>query len=121
MPPSSFRQAHALPLVWTVDSDARRRAAERKKIIAHNQKRQKLLDEISGLRERVGAMRIEMEQDYYARTFNEPDWEKRFDALQNEIASKIEQFSSKAEAVAYRHRGNIQRPLNTNMGGLFEP
>ena len=69
-------------------------AAERTKIIVHDQGRQKLLDDISALRERVGAMRIEMEHDYYARTFNEADWEKRFDALQDAIALKIEQFSS---------------------------
>jgi hypothetical protein len=94
-------------------------AAERTKIVARDQRRQTLLDDISALRERVGAMRIEMERDYHAKTFNEADWEKRFDVLQDAIASKIEQFSSKAEAIAYRHRGNIQRPLNTNMGGFL--
>jgi hypothetical protein len=43
------------------------------------------------------------------------------DALQRTIASKIEQFSSKAEADTYGNRGNIPRPINTNMGGFLNP
>lgn len=92
-------------------------AAEREKLVARDLKKQQLLDDISALRERVGAMRIDMVHDVDARTFSEDLWQKKFDALQDEIASKIEQFSSKAEAIAYRHRGNIVRPINTNMGG----
>jgi hypothetical protein len=70
-------------------------------------------------RERVGTMRIDMERDVGARIFSEKVWEPKFDDLQNEIASKIEEFSSSAEATLYRHRGNLQRPINTNMGGFL--
>lgn len=62
-----------------------------------------------------------MEADYHARRFDEKAWQKKFDELQDEIASKIEEYSSKAEAIAYRHRGNINRVINTNMGGFMWP
>jgi hypothetical protein len=41
--------------------------------------------------------------------------------LQDDIAAKIEELSSKAEAITYRHRGNIPRAINTNMGGFMWP
>ena len=92
---------------------------EREKVIARDQKKQRLLNDIALLRERVGTMRIDMERDVGARIFSEKVWEPKFDDLQNEIASKIEEFSSSAEATLYRHRGNLQRPINTNMGGFL--
>ena len=64
-------------------------------------------------------MRIDIERNINAGIFNEKQWEGKFDALQNEIASKIEQVSSKAEAMLYLHRGNLKRPINTNMGGFL--
>jgi hypothetical protein len=93
--------------------------AEREKVISYDCKKQGLLNDIAVLRERVGKMRIDMERDIHARNFNEKHWETKFDELQNDIASKIELFSSPAEAMLYRHRGNLQRPINTNMGGFL--
>jgi hypothetical protein len=92
---------------------------ERERALGRNKRKQQLLDDISSLREQLGKMRIDIEHDISSRTFDEKGWQGRFDDQQNEIASKIEQFSSKAEAIAYRHRGNIQRPINTNMGGFL--
>lgn len=90
-------------------------------LFERDQKRQQLLDDISALRENVGSYRIEIENDRNAQRLDEKAWEHKFDVLQDEIACKIEQFASKAEAVAYRHRGNIQRPLNPMMGGFLNP
>jgi len=66
-------------------------------------------------------MRIQMENDFHQKRFIETEWQPRFDALQDEIAAKIEQFASPAEAHIYRHRGNIQRPLNPTMVGYLYP
>jgi len=81
----------------------------------------RLLNEIAELRIKVGTMRIEMEQAYNHRRYSESQWQQKFDALQDEIASKIEQYSSPAEAHLYRHRGNIQRPPNPTSGGFLNP
>jgi len=83
----------------------------------HEQEKQQLLDDISALRERVGEMRISMERDVANRTFSEKHWLPILQDLENQIASKIEQFASKAEAIVYRHRGNLKRPANPMMGG----
>ena len=83
--------------------------------------KQRLLNEIGELRVKVGTVRIQMEDDVHHTRFSEAYWQPKFDALQDEIASKIEQFASPAEAHIYRHRGNIQRPLNPMMGGFLNP
>ena len=89
--------------------------------ISSNQNKQQLLDDISTLRERLGTMRIEMERHNRNKTFDEAFWSKTVGVVQDGIASKIEQFSSKAEAIAYRHRGNIVRTLNPQVGGFLNP
>jgi hypothetical protein len=94
---------------------------EHDKVIERDQKKRQLLDDISALREKVGRYRIEMEADYHARRFDEKGWQQKFNELQDQIASKIEQLSSKAEAITYRHRGNIHRTINTNKGGFMWP
>jgi hypothetical protein len=94
---------------------------EHDKVVERDQRKRQLLDDISELREKVGSYRIEMEADYHAKRFDEKKWQRKFDELENEIASKIEELSSKAEAITYRHRGNIHRAINTNMGGYLWP
>jgi hypothetical protein len=89
---------------------------EHDKVVERDQRKRQLLDDIAALREKVGNYRIEMETDHDAGRFNQNDWEKKYTALEVEIASKIEQLSSKAEATTYRHRGNLQRAINTNIG-----
>ncbi len=90
------------------------------KLIVKLKNRQKLLNEIGELRIRIGAIRIEMENDFRQRKFSEAEWQPKFDSLQDEIAAKIEHFASPAEAHIYRHRGNIQRPISP-MGGFLNP
>jgi hypothetical protein len=85
------------------------------------EQKQRLLDEIGELRIKLGTMRIEMEQDHSCRRYSESEWKPKFDSLEDEIASKVEQFSSPAEAHLYRHRGNINRPLNPVAGGFLNP
>lgn len=95
--------------------------SEHDKVVERDQRKRQLLDEISGLRETMVSYRIDMEADYHARRFNESMWQQKFDALENEIAAKIEQLSSKGEATTYRYRGNIPRPINPTMGGYLWP
>jgi hypothetical protein len=102
--------------------------AEREKVIGlqkaaldRRQKKQQLLDDISALRLQLTGLRIDMERDIGAKQFSHSHWEQKLAALENVIASKIEAFASKAEADAYRSRGNIQRPLNPMMGGHANP
>jgi len=66
-------------------------------------------------------MRNEMERLYRNHVFDEAFWSKTVGIVQDAIESKIEEFSSKAEAIAYRHRGNIVRQLNPNVGGFLNP
>jgi hypothetical protein len=89
-------------------------------IAERDQQKRRLLNEIAELRIKVGTMRIEMEQDYNHHRYSESQWLLKFDALQDEVASKIEQLSSSAEAQLYRHRGHIQRPPNPT-GGFLNP
>jgi hypothetical protein len=67
------------------------------------------------------ALRIEMEQNHAFRKHGETHWRQRLESLQRQITVKIEEFASKAEANAYSLRGNIPRPINTNMGGYLNP
>ena len=98
---------------------------EREKVIelenvrnAADTAKQTLLDEIGELRVELGGLRIEIEQDRGPKTVSEAEWQKRFDILQEKIATRIEQFAYKAEAHAYRHRGNIQRAISPYGGFL---
>jgi hypothetical protein len=83
-----------------------------------DENKQQLLDHISSL-EQLGTMRIGMERDVQAGKFGEQDWQVKFNALENEIATAIEQFASKAEATLYRHRGNLRRAISEKFGGLI--
>jgi hypothetical protein len=80
-----------------------------------------VLAEIAGLRSQMVQVRIEIEQDIGLRQYNEANWNEKFAALEGAIASKIEQFSGKAEADLYRNRGNILRPINPVMGAHQNP
>jgi hypothetical protein len=95
--------------------------SEHDKVVERDQTKRRLLDEISSLRKTMVGYRIAMEADYHARQFDQGAWQRKYDALEDQIAEKIEQLSSKAEAVTYRNRGNISRPINTNMGGFMWP
>jgi hypothetical protein len=94
--------------VWKTEHD---------KVVKHNQRKLQLLDEIAALRNKVGDYRIAMEADHNAGRFNQQAWQQKYDVLDTEIASKIEELSSKAEARTYRYRGNLQRPISTQ--GVF--
>ena len=89
-------------------------------IAERDYQKHRLLNEIAELHVKVGTMRAEMERDYNHRRYSESQWQPKFDALQDEIASKIEQYSSPAEAQLYRHRGHIQRLPNPT-GGFLNP
>jgi len=95
--------------------------SEHHKVVERDQWKWQLLDEISALRETMVRYRIDMEADHHARRFNQGAWEQKYDALEDQIATKIEQLSSKAEAITYRNRGNIPRPINPTMGGYLWP
>jgi hypothetical protein len=93
--------------VWKIEYD---------KVVIREEAKRQLLDDISSLRETLVRYRIEMQEDVRTGQFNKKVWEDKFDQVQNEIASKIEQLSSKAEAHIYRKRGNIPRVINQNTG-----
>jgi hypothetical protein len=88
-----------------------------------DQKKEKrrLLDEIGELRAEMINLRIEMDNDIGPKMVSDSEWSKRLEELKNRIADKIDQFSSNAEANAYRYIGNVPRPINTNMGGFLHP
>jgi len=50
-----------------------------------------------------------MEADATGGRFDEARWQQDCTDLESEIAVKIEQLSSKAEAITCRNRGNIPR------------
>jgi hypothetical protein len=82
---------------------------EHDKVVERDQRKRQLLDDISALRNTMVQYRIEMERDHRAQQFNQAAWEAKYDDLQNQIATKIEHLSSKADANVYRNRGNIPR------------
>jgi hypothetical protein len=96
--------------VWKTEHD---------KVVEHDARRRQLLDEISALRAKMVSYRIEMEADHARERFNEAEWQQKYDGLETEIAAKIEQLSSKAEALTYRKRGNIPRAHRPNRPGYF--
>ena len=83
------------------------------------QRRRQLLDDISALRETMVQYRIEMEADHSAQRFNKEAWQQKYRELEDQIATKIEQLSSKAEASTYRNRGNIPRAERSGRPGHF--
>ena len=95
--------------------------SEHDKVVDRDQRKRQLLDEISALREMMVRYRIEMEAEYNGRRFDQTAWQQKYGALEDQIAAKIEQLSSKAEASTYRSRGNIPRPANPTMGGYLWP
>jgi hypothetical protein len=92
---------------------------EHDKVVERDERKRQLLDEISALREKMVGYRIEMEADHNGKVFNAALWQQKFDALEDEIATKIEQLSSKAEAITYRNRGNVPRTARPNRPGAF--
>jgi len=80
-----------------------------------------VLDEIAGLRSQMVQVRIQIEKDISQARYNEANWNEKFAALEGAIASKIEQFTGKAEADLYRNRGNIVRISNPAVGGYVNP
>jgi hypothetical protein len=92
---------------------------EHDKVVERDQRKRQLLDEISALREKMVGYRIEMQADHAASRFDQALWQQKFDALEDEIATKVEQLSSRAEAITYRNRGNIPRATRPNRPGAF--
>jgi hypothetical protein len=92
---------------------------EHDKVVERDEKKRQLLDDIAALREKVGDYRIAMEADHRSGRFDEKVWQQKYDVLETEIVSKIEELSSKAEARTYRYRGNLQRPFRQNRPGSF--
>ncbi len=95
----------------------RERAIELETTLLNRGAKQQLLDEIAALRTKIVRFRIDTDRDYRKNRLDEKGRKTEFDGIQDEIALKIEQFSSKAEAEAYRNRGNINRPISP-MGGF---
>jgi hypothetical protein len=95
--------------------------SEHDKVVERDQRKRQLLDEISALRRTMVGYRIDMEESYLAKELDGRAYQEAFDALEQSIATKIEQLSSKAEAITYRNRGNISRPLNPTTGGYLWP
>ncbi len=94
---------------------------EHDKVVKRDQIKRQLLNDIAELRETIVRYRIDMEADYHAKRFDQAAWQQKYEALESQIATKIEQLSSKAEASTYRLRGNIPRPINPTMGGYLWP
>jgi hypothetical protein len=88
---------------------------EHNKVVERDQRKHQPLDEISALRQTMVGYRIDMEADVKAIRFDPKAWQQKYDALEEQIAAKIEQLSSKAEAITFRNRGNIPRAINTDL------
>jgi hypothetical protein len=106
-------------LVWST---------ERKKVIElegavseRDQQKRQLLDDIASLREQMVQFRIEMEAAVNQRQYDEKYWKQKYDDLEQAIASKIERLAGGAEAITYRNRGNIPRPISPVAGGFQNP
>ena len=94
--------------------------SEHDKVVERDQKKRQLLDEISTLRETMVQYRIDMERDYEGQRFNQAAWQQKYDALEDQIAIRIELLTSKAEASTYRKRGNIPRQVRPGRPGTFQ-
>jgi hypothetical protein len=95
--------------------------SEYDKVVERNQTKDQLLDDIADLRETMVRYRIDMEADHQAQRFNPTAWQQKYNAVEAEIATKIQELAGKAEASAFRSRGNIPRPINPTMGGYLWP
>jgi hypothetical protein len=95
--------------------------SEHDKVVERDQTKRQLLDDIADLRETMVRYRIDMEADHQAQRFNQAAWQQKYDALEIQIAAKIQELAGKAEASAFRSRGNIPRPINPTMGGYLWP
>jgi hypothetical protein len=95
--------------------------SEHDKGVERDQRKRQLLDEISALRETMVRYRIDMEAAWTSRKFDPNLWQMKFEELEAQIADRIEQLSSKAEAITYRNRGSISRPINPTMDGYLWP
>jgi hypothetical protein len=92
---------------------------EHDRAVQRDQQKRQLLDDIAVLREKAVEYRIAMEAAHRGGQFDETEWQRKYDDLQTEIASKIEQLSSKAEASTFLKRGNISRVVRPNRPGHF--
>jgi hypothetical protein len=92
---------------------------EHDKVIERDQKKRQLLDDISDLRKTMVQYRIDMEADHVAQRFNQAMWQQKYDDLEDQIATKIEQLTSRAEAITYRNRGTIPRVARPGRPGTF--
>jgi len=97
----------SLAIVWFV---YRFISSNLQREFARAEEKQRLLDEIGGLRTRLVRFRIEMQRDINGSR-SKAEWEADFHEIENAVASRIEAFASKAEAEIYLHRGTIQRVL----------
>jgi len=97
----------SLAIVWFV---YRFISSNLQREFAGAEEKQRLLDEIGGLRTRLVRFRIEMQRDINGSR-SKAEWEADFHEIENAVASRIEAFASKAEAEIYLHRGTIQRVL----------
>jgi hypothetical protein len=96
--------------------------SEHDKVVERDQRKRQLLDEISTLREARVQYRIDMEADHLARRYNfDQVRQQKYDNLEDQIATKIKQMSSKAEAITYRKRRNIPRTVDPTTGGYLWP
>ena len=81
---------------------------------ASNRGKQAYLNRIAELRQKVAALRVEMEKTE-ARNKPPEKWAGEFHALENEIAQNIEAFATPAEAAIYRTRGNVIRRMGPGL------
>jgi hypothetical protein len=93
--------------------------AEHDQLIERDQRKRQLLDDVARLRETMVGYRIAMEADHIAQQFNEAAWQQKYNALETQIATKIEQLAGNAEASVFRKRGNIPRASRSNRPSAF--
>jgi hypothetical protein len=94
--------------------------SEHNKVVERNQTKSKLLDDIAALRDMMVGYRIEMQRDFDPQRFDRAAWQQKYNALQTQIAAKIEELAGKAEASAFRSRGNISRETRPGREGTFK-
>jgi hypothetical protein len=93
--------------------------SEHDKVVERDQRKRQLLNEISALRETMVRYRIDMENDHSAQRFDQAAWPERYNALDTQIATKIEELAGEAEASVFQNRGNITRAERPGRPGTF--
>ena len=93
--------------------------SEHDKVVEREPRRRQLLDAMAELRETMVRYRIDMEADHTAQRFDQAAWQQKYNELEIKIATKIEELAGKAEASAFRNRGNIPRAGRPNRPGSF--